>query len=77
MATVKQNDTPDTELVDVFISRESRDDKDVYVAVNGQDFLIKRGEHVKVPKYIAEVLDHSRQMHEDALRYEDMLTGRE
>lgn len=32
---------------------------DVFVAVNGESYLIKRGEEVEVPDYIAEVLDHS------------------
>jgi hypothetical protein len=32
---------------------------DVFVAVNGESYLIRRGEEVEVPDYIAEVLDHS------------------
>ena len=32
---------------------------DVFVAVNGRSFLIKRGETVQVPAYVAEVLEQS------------------
>ncbi len=33
---------------------------DVFVAVNGKRFLIKRGVDVEVPDYVAEVLEQSR-----------------
>ncbi len=36
---------------------EYRDD--VFVAVNGESYLIQRGVEVEVPDYIAEVLEHS------------------
>ena len=49
----------------------SRSEKeDVYVAVNGKSYLIKRGEPVKVPACVAEVLQRREQMLEEALRYE-------
>ena len=49
----------------------SRSEKeDVYVAVNGKSYLIKRGEPVKVPASVAEVLQRREQMLEEALRYE-------
>lgn len=38
---------------------------DVFVAVNGENYLIKRGETVMVPDYIAKALQESQQM--DAL----------
>lgn len=34
---------------------------DVFVAVNGERYLIQRGVEVEVPDYIAEVLEHSAQ----------------
>ena len=34
---------------------------DVFVAVNGESYLIQRGVEVEVPDYIAEVLEHSAQ----------------
>lgn len=50
------------------LTREERDD--VYVAVNGETFLIKRGEYVDVPKYVAEVLDNKEKMQSEAFAYE-------
>lgn len=37
---------------------------DVFVAVNGRSFQIKRGETVRVPRYVADVLEQS--MNQDA-----------
>ena len=33
-----------------------------YCAVNGKSYLIKRGETVEVPDYVAEVLQHEEEM---------------
>lgn len=41
---------------------EYRDD--VFVAVNGESYLIQRGVEVEVPDYIAEVLGHSAEQDE-------------
>ena len=43
---------------------------DVYVAVNGKSYLIKRGEDVEVPEYVAEVLRHKEEMLDLAMAYE-------
>ena len=37
---------------------------DVFVAGNGESYLIQRGVEVEVPDYIAEVLEHSAQQDE-------------
>ena len=37
---------------------------DVFVAVNGESYLIQRGVEVEVPDYIAEVREHSAQQDE-------------
>ena len=34
---------------------------DVFVAVNGESYLIQRGVEVEVPRSVAEVLEHSQQ----------------
>ena len=48
------------EYVDVKLFRDSdRYNDDVYVAVNGQNCLIKRGEWVKIKRKFALVLDQS------------------
>lgn len=41
-------------------------DADVFVAVNGENYTIKRGVEVEVPDYIAEVLRHSEEAEEEA-----------
>ena len=42
------------------LTRTEKDDK--WCAVNGKTFLIKRGEEVEVPDYVAEVLKHEEEM---------------
>ena len=39
---------------------------DVFVSVNGENYLIKRGVTVDVPEYIAEVLEASQREDENA-----------
>ena len=41
---------------------------DVFVAVNGESYLIQRGVTVEVPEYIAEVLETSQREDENAVR---------
>jgi hypothetical protein len=50
------------------LTRSEKDD--VYVAVNGKSFLIKRGVPVEVPDYVAEVLQHSEEMLAEAMEFE-------
>ena len=50
------------------LTRTEKDD--VYVAVNGKSFLIKRGETVEVPDYVAEVLQHREESLAVAMEYE-------
>ena len=51
------------------LTRTEKDDK--YVAVNGKSYLIKRGEEVEVPDYVAEVLQHEEEMLSIAMEYEE------
>lgn len=50
------------------LTRTEKDD--VYVAVNGKSFLVKRGETVEVPDYVAEVLEHREEMLAEAMEFE-------
>lgn len=43
-----------------------QENSDVFVAVNGENFTIKRGVEVEVPDYIAEVLRHSEEAEAEA-----------
>ena len=48
--------------VPVFIPKESRNDTERYVAVNGERILIKTGVTVEVPERFAEVIRNSEKM---------------
>lgn len=51
---------PAEELVTICLFKDDdRYSDDVFVAVNGRRFQIRRGEEVQVPRYVKEVLDHS------------------
>ena len=58
----------DTVVIRLPLSRGERED--VYVAVNGKSYLIRRGETVEVPLEVAEVLERREQMLEQSMRYE-------
>ena len=50
------------ELVSVFIPKQSRNDTERFVAVNGERILVQTGKTVEVPKRFAEVIKNSEQM---------------
>ena len=55
------------------LRRDKRLGSDLYVNVNNHNFLIKRGEPVEVPRYIAEVIENSiRQDEETELMIEEL-----
>lgn len=56
------------------ITRNEKDD--VYVAVNGNSYLIKRGETVEVPASVAEVLRQKEEMLAQALAFEAQASAR-
>ena len=59
-AARKAADEAGEELVPVRLFRDSKNYKDdVFVAVNGENVLIKRGEDVMIKRKFAEVLDNS------------------
>ena len=51
------------------LSRTEKDD--VFVAVNGKKYLIKRGVDVRVPEAVAKVIKRSEKSMEAALAYEE------
>lgn len=64
-------ETKTTKMVKIKIPKTRDNLDDVYVAVNGRSFLIKRGEYVEVPEYVAEVLQHQEEMISEAMAYEE------
>ena len=51
------------------LSRTEKDD--VWVSVNGDKYLIKRGVEVEVPASVSEILQHKEEMLEFAMEYEE------
>ena len=58
------------ELVKVKLPKTRELQEDVFVSVNRKTWLIQRGVYVEVPACVAEVLQHSEEMAEEALRYD-------
>lgn len=67
MATTTEK-TEKTVKIKLPLTRTEKDD--VYVAVNGKSYQIKRGEAVEVPGYVAEVLQHKEEMLAEAMEFE-------
>lgn len=49
-------------LVAVFIPKQSRNDTERFVAVNGERILVQTGKTVEVPERFAEVIKNSEEM---------------
>ena len=58
------------ELVKIRLPKTREQQEDVFVSVNQRTWLIQRGVYVEVPACVAEVLRHSEEMAEEALRYD-------
>ena len=62
---------PTKKMVKIRIPRTKADQEDVFVSVNMETFLIKRGVEVEVPDYVAEVLQHQEEMLENIMLFND------
>lgn len=69
MATT--TNTNPKKMVKIRIPRTKVDEEDVFVSVNMETFLIKRGVEVEVPDYVAEVLQHQEEMMENIMLFND------
>ncbi len=49
-------------LVSVFIPKESRNDSERFIAVNGERILVQTGKTVEIPERFAEVIRNSEDM---------------
>jgi len=58
-------------MVKIKIPRTRADEEDVFVSVNMETYLIKRGVEVEVPDYVAEVLQHQEEMLENIMLFND------
>lgn len=68
MAEATANKAPKMVKIKLPLTRNEKND--VYVAVNGKSYLIKRGEYVEVPACVAEVLENREKMLNEALEFE-------
>ena len=48
--------------VTIFIPKESRDDTERFISVNGEAILVQTGKSVEVPQKFAEVIKNSEEM---------------
>lgn len=71
---VAENEKRMQELVEVRLFKDNGKYKDdVFVSVNGKAYQIKRGETVKVPRFVKEVLDSSISQDQYAAQYAEEL----
>lgn len=70
MAT-KTTENQEVKKVKIKLPLTRTEKNDVWVAVNGNKYLIKRGEEVEVPEFVAEVLQHKEEMLAIAMEYEE------
>ena len=59
------------ETVKIKLPLTRTEKEDVYVALNGKSYLIKRGEYVEVPVGVAEILEHQDTMLAEAMAFEE------
>ena len=58
----KETSTQNEKLVSVFIPKQSRNDTERFIAVNGERILVQTGKTVEIPERFAEVLRNSEKM---------------
>lgn len=58
------------DTVFVKLPRLGAEQEDVFVSVNNRSYIIKRGEKVEVPAFVAEVLAHQEEMLETILQFQ-------
>lgn len=63
-------------MVKVRIPRTRKDEEDVFVSVNLNTYLVKRGVEVEVPDFVAEVLRHQEEMLEEIMLFEHAATSK-
>ena len=63
--------TPKRKMVKIRIPRTKANEEDVFVSVNMETFIVKRGVEVEVPDYVAEVLQHQEEMLEKIMLFNE------
>ena len=58
-------------MVTVFLPKESRNDTERFISVNGERILVQTGKNVEVPERFAEVIKNSEKMSAVSAEYID------
>lgn len=58
-------------MIPVFIPKESRNDTERFISVNGESILVQTGKTVEVPAHFAEVIKNSEKMARISAEYID------
>ena len=66
---------PEEELITIRLPITRENQQDVFVRVNNRTWLIKRGETVRVPKCVVEVLNNSERGMLEAMRYQEAMAN--
>lgn len=61
-------------MVKIRIPRTKSDQEDIFVSVNMETFIVKRGVEVEVPEYVAEVLRHQEEALEGIMIFNEKYT---
>ena len=69
--TVKKDAENTVKKVKIRIPRTKADQEDVFVSVNLETFIVKRGVEVEVPDYVAEVIQHQEEMLENIMLFNE------
>ncbi len=67
---LKEQASEQEELISIRLPLTKELQNDVFVRVNHRTWLIKRGETVKVPACVVEVLEHADQATAESLQYQ-------
>ncbi len=67
----KNTTATDEKLVTVFIPKQSRNDTERFIAVNGERILVQTGKSVEIPQRFAEVIKNSENMAAVSAQYID------
>lgn len=73
MATTEKTEKTENTVkkVKIRIPRTKAEQEDVFVSVNMETFIIKRGVEVEVPDYVAEVLRHQEEALESIMLFQE------
>lgn len=69
--TTTENAAKTAKKVKIRIPRTKAEQEDVFVSVNMETFIIKRGVEVEVPDYVAEVLRHQEETLEEIMLFQE------